>query len=1196
MLDLILLNKSSSNDLKPSHSDTSMKVVSPVVNIEDSISNNLEKEKFDDPFERSKNVSLSNEKSDLESIHNDNDMSMTEREISAKVSLDSSSEKNEFSSSDLERNDMECDNDFTLDVNESSKNNDEICSGILLGYRIVRDFATSFNSSTPKYFVGVICEYHPPSSHSIKRLILPSWKKNRRIKLDKGLYRVRYLDNDKEDMSPECAYNAAMLYQDMSTEAYGEALEHVFEKKYYPNPYVRKIDVYKEECAYLNKSIEGSVFSDDEEVRHEESFLVDYGLIPSKSFQNDIMIKYEIFIEEFITNNTQEARAAAAAARRLKKEKEKVLMRKSRRGRVIRTPHIYEPPQVSRKRALGADAPKKIYRANCRYAGKSRSIGYFATAEEASKAKTIFKSALDPMMDVQEAVEHARCIAKVGAISATAEASIELKQKPLPSSNRPPIPSSDKSMLTKNIIETTQKPIPSSKKTMTTEAVVIAENNIPSTNKFMTTKVTIEAKQKAIPSSEKSMTTEADIIAENPISSTNNSTTTKGTIEANQKDIPLSDKSMTTEAAIIAENPISSTNKSMTTKVTIEEEQKAIPSSDKSMTTEADVIAENPISSTNISIPTENCSIAEKPSVASNKSVTLEAKEKSLVKKARRDKKKLFRADCRYEGKTRSIGYFDTHEEATKAKLIFKSALDPTLDVKKAVEQARSLAKIGAKSSSTTVVSEVNKITPEVKSYPNIVASPSCTRRTNRERKKSYRDEYLYNMSEPSSPKQPQEKFLRGIFQVSNGKFRVQKYYRGKTHYLGTFSSYEEAKKMKTTFEDVLDRGIEDITEAVKQAHQVALGIVRSKKNKKKRKKLAVITPIRQKSILSNKPSVKPVDIGIYRAKNGKFRVEKYYDGKIRYLGSFNNCEEARQFKSMFESVLMFQNNHDSSKKVQKALDIVKNYSLLVQDAKQFTNESNKNIVKVGIEYNANYIKEETVFCIGSFPTEEEAISVHIMFSSVLKYSDDESNNTFENARGIALAVIQNIARQDIFLPEDDLHQTFTAVQQLPLHEQFYDEDDFDEPLFEFHQEEENALKKLCATDAPNNIEFPDQLLGTTNTLADQHDALYEFQFNDTIENQHSPSSVSNDNCENELVKSFSFQDFEMIHSDFNEEKKDCEDFVKNYSFQDLEILHPNVEEKKEALSLDIHHLRGSFEKNDFPLLEKFEEFSSKIE
>merc|ERR1711920_674127 len=89
---------------------------------------------------------------------------------------------------------------------------------------------TNTNSKEPLYFVGIIIEYQP--LHQAKRITLPknSSRKNNPTKLDKGLYRIKYLDNDIDDMSPYEAFEACQLYNKVvNRNKHSSKKEKVFE-------------------------------------------------------------------------------------------------------------------------------------------------------------------------------------------------------------------------------------------------------------------------------------------------------------------------------------------------------------------------------------------------------------------------------------------------------------------------------------------------------------------------------------------------------------------------------------------------------------------------------------------------------------------------------------------------------------------------------------------------------------------------------------------------------------------------------------------------------------------------------------------------------------------------------------------------------------------------------------------------------
>ena len=79
-------------------------------------------------------------------------------------------------------------------------------TGVLLGHRFLRDFSSDYNVQSPAYFVGVITEYKQPHSPHELFNYLPHRAKHGNDPLGDGLYRIRYLDGDKDDISPAEAY------------------------------------------------------------------------------------------------------------------------------------------------------------------------------------------------------------------------------------------------------------------------------------------------------------------------------------------------------------------------------------------------------------------------------------------------------------------------------------------------------------------------------------------------------------------------------------------------------------------------------------------------------------------------------------------------------------------------------------------------------------------------------------------------------------------------------------------------------------------------------------------------------------------------------------------------------------------------------------------------------------------------------
>jgi len=110
--------------------------------------------------------------------------------------------------------------------------------GALLGHRILRDFSQDYNKKTPIYFIGIITEYQPSPNPTDLQSLFPSKKKQ---SLDNGLYRIRYLDKDKDEVSPAEAYAGINLYNtfldsNQKRKVHTKDLNSFFDYEKYPNP------------------------------------------------------------------------------------------------------------------------------------------------------------------------------------------------------------------------------------------------------------------------------------------------------------------------------------------------------------------------------------------------------------------------------------------------------------------------------------------------------------------------------------------------------------------------------------------------------------------------------------------------------------------------------------------------------------------------------------------------------------------------------------------------------------------------------------------------------------------------------------------------------------------------------------------------------------------------------------------------
>jgi len=195
----------------------------------------------------------------------------------------------------------------TEEKETSSKTVNEEKKGVLLGHRILRDFSKDYNKKTPTYFVGIITEYQPSENSSDIKTIFPSkkntkGKKKEQSDLDSGLYRIRYLDKDKDEVPPSDAYVGCKLYNTLNKQkVYTTDLKTIFDKVKYPNPKNKFLmtDLVEEEKYYYecyqdylqDQKIEPAtlVVPADEVCSKEEVVLTEYGYVPASAFDDKIM-------------------------------------------------------------------------------------------------------------------------------------------------------------------------------------------------------------------------------------------------------------------------------------------------------------------------------------------------------------------------------------------------------------------------------------------------------------------------------------------------------------------------------------------------------------------------------------------------------------------------------------------------------------------------------------------------------------------------------------------------------------------------------------------------------------------------------------------------------------------------------------------------------------------------------------------
>ena len=180
--------------------------------------------------------------------------------------------------------------------------------GVLLGHRILRDFSQDYNKKTPIYFIGIITEYQPTPKPSDLQTIFPS-KQNKKSKqqssLDNGLYRIRYLDKDKDEISPAEAYAGVNLYNtffetNQKAKVHTKDLDSFFEYKKYPNPnHFLMNDLVNEEKYYYEcykdyleenkiKPSKTLVVPLNETVAHMELMLTEFGYVAASAFDESM--------------------------------------------------------------------------------------------------------------------------------------------------------------------------------------------------------------------------------------------------------------------------------------------------------------------------------------------------------------------------------------------------------------------------------------------------------------------------------------------------------------------------------------------------------------------------------------------------------------------------------------------------------------------------------------------------------------------------------------------------------------------------------------------------------------------------------------------------------------------------------------------------------------------------------------------
>ena len=173
--------------------------------------------------------------------------------------------------------------------------------GVLLGHRILRDFSKDYDKKTPIYFVGIITEYQPSENPSDLKDIFSSNEKNVKgsnkepSDLSNGLYRIRYLDGDIDEVSPSDAYCGYDLYNTLHKQKVQSTdLTSFFKKNEYPNPNNFLMTDLLEEEKHYNECYDEIkpvtlVAPTDEVCNRGEVVLTEHGYVPALAYDENIM-------------------------------------------------------------------------------------------------------------------------------------------------------------------------------------------------------------------------------------------------------------------------------------------------------------------------------------------------------------------------------------------------------------------------------------------------------------------------------------------------------------------------------------------------------------------------------------------------------------------------------------------------------------------------------------------------------------------------------------------------------------------------------------------------------------------------------------------------------------------------------------------------------------------------------------------
>ena len=129
------------------------------------------------------------------------------------------------------------------------------------------------------------------------------------------------------------------------------------------------------------------------------------------------------------------------------------------------------------------------------------------------------------------------------------------------------------------------------------------------------------------------------------------------------------------------------------------------------------------------------------------------------------------------------------------------------------------------------------------------------------------------------------KKLPQGVKKLSSGKFQTQITWKGKERYIGTFDTPEEAStaylsaKTDLAYANVSEAGADEVNAAFDAAKTRALEAVGGNSRKKRRRPKAT--------------SERDLPTGVYKASSGKFASLMQWNGKTRYIGTFDTPDQA---------------------------------------------------------------------------------------------------------------------------------------------------------------------------------------------------------------------------------------------------------------------------------------------------------------